>query len=172
MDPVLVTWSWVSATKCGLLAKIWGVQKNKHGHNFQNIGSKMNQWLLIGYEPTLNRLGSDILKIATVLVFLDTTNMHFFRNEGQLRRPLTWPLTPSTPLYHTYSAPSRHEDSPVASKICHSHRKWVNRDWVIRFWAIFGHFWGGEPNLHSKISEFNFLSVSFDFFCMKSHCKP
>ena len=27
-------------------------------------------------------------------------------------------------------------------------------------------------SFHSKISDFGFLSVSFDFFCMKSHCKP
>ena len=29
--------------------------------------------------------------------------------------------------------------------------------------AIFGDFWGREPRLYSKISEFGFLSVSFDF---------
>ena len=39
-DPVFVTWSQVSATKCSRLAKIWGVTKNRYGHNFQNIGSK------------------------------------------------------------------------------------------------------------------------------------
>ena len=27
-------------------------------------------------------------------------------------------------------------------------------------------------SFHSKISDLGFLSVSFDFFCMKSHCKP
>ena len=44
-DPVLVGRSW--ATKWGPLAKSCGVQKNKHGHNFQNIGSKMNQpWVI------------------------------------------------------------------------------------------------------------------------------
>ena len=40
------------------------------------------------------------------------------------------------------------------------------------FWGLFGDFWGREQNLHSKISHFGFLSVSFDFFCMKSRCKP
>ena len=39
-------------TKWGPLGKLWGVQKNKHGHNFQNIGSKLNQRGLIVYEPT------------------------------------------------------------------------------------------------------------------------
>ena len=53
-----------------------------------------------------------------------------------------------------------------ASKIYHTYTKnWVNRDWVNRFFlAIFGHFWAREPNLHCKISDFGFLSVSFDFF--------
>ena len=50
-DPVLVGRSWVSATKWGPLAKLCGVQKNRYGHNFQNIASKMNQRLVIGYDP-------------------------------------------------------------------------------------------------------------------------
>ena len=32
---------------CGSLAKIWGVTKNRYGHNFQIIGSTMNQRLVI-----------------------------------------------------------------------------------------------------------------------------
>ena len=68
-DHVLVARSWVSATKWGPLAKLLAVAKNKHGHNFQNIGSKLNQRGLIDYEPTLIQFGSDILKIVAVLVF-------------------------------------------------------------------------------------------------------
>ena len=45
---------------------------------FQNTSSKMNQRLLKGYEPTLICFGSDILKIATVLVLLYAANTHFF----------------------------------------------------------------------------------------------
>ena len=70
-DPVLVARSWVSATKWGPLAKLLAVAKNKHGHNFQNIGSKLNQRGLRDYEPTLIRFGSDILKIVAVLVFFN-----------------------------------------------------------------------------------------------------
>ena len=83
-DPVFVTWSQVSATKCSRLAKIWGVTKNRYGHNFQNIGSKLNQRLLTGYEPTLICFGSDILKIATVSVFSDTAFIivFFFQKWG------------------------------------------------------------------------------------------
>ena len=34
----------------------------------------------------------------------------------------------------------------------------------IDFETIFGHFWAREPKLQCKISDFEFLSVSFDFF--------
>ena len=55
-DPVLVARSWVSATKWGPLAKLLAVDKNKHGHNFQNIGSKLNQRGLIDYEPNADSI--------------------------------------------------------------------------------------------------------------------
>ena len=48
------------------------MQEDKHGRNFQNIASKMNQRLVIGYDPTLIRFGSDILKIVAVLIFFNT----------------------------------------------------------------------------------------------------
>ena len=43
-DLVLVAESWVSVKKWGPLAKLWGVQKNRHGHNFQNNGSFWNRY--------------------------------------------------------------------------------------------------------------------------------
>jgi hypothetical protein len=46
-------------------------QKNSPGHNFQNIGSKLNQHGLIDYEPMLIQFGADILKIVAGGVFLD-----------------------------------------------------------------------------------------------------
>ena len=73
LDPLLVTRSWVSATKCGPLAKICGVTKNRYGHNFQNIASKTNQRWVINYDKPLIHFGSDILKIVPVLVFLNTS---------------------------------------------------------------------------------------------------
>ena len=66
------------AIKWGPLAKLCGVQKNKHGHNFQNIGSKMNQRWVIDYDPMLIRFGSDILKIVAVSVFLTAHFSCFF----------------------------------------------------------------------------------------------
>ena len=70
-DPVSFARSLVSATKWGPLAKLCAVQKNKHGHNFQNIGSKRNQRLVIVYDITLIHFGSDILKIVAVLFFFN-----------------------------------------------------------------------------------------------------
>ena len=70
------------------LAKLWGVQNNKYCHNFQNIGSKINQRLFIIYEPTLIRIGSDILKIVAVSVFCDTANtLSFFEIRVNFGRP-------------------------------------------------------------------------------------
>ena len=54
-------------------------KKNKHGRNFQNIGSKMNQRLLMGNEPTLIRFGSDILKIVAMLVLSDNAISVFLK---------------------------------------------------------------------------------------------
>ena len=56
-----------------------GVQKNKQGHNFQNIGSKMNQRLVIVYDPTLIRFGNDILNIVAVSVLNTANTLLFFR---------------------------------------------------------------------------------------------
>ena len=47
--------------------------KNKQGRNFQNIASKTNQRWVIIYEKPLIHFGTDILKNAAVLVFLDTS---------------------------------------------------------------------------------------------------
>ena len=60
------------------LSKNMRCHKNRYCHNFQNIGSKINQRLLLVYEPTLIRFGSYILKIATVFVFWDTAFTVFF----------------------------------------------------------------------------------------------
>ena len=53
------------------VSKIMRCPKEKAQHNFQNIDFKMNQRLLIGYEPTLIRFGSEILKIVAVFIFFD-----------------------------------------------------------------------------------------------------
>ena len=50
--------------------RICGVQKNKHGRNFQNIASKMNQLWVINYDKPLIHFGNNILKIVAYLFFL------------------------------------------------------------------------------------------------------
>ena len=56
--------------------------KNRYGRSFQNVGSKMNQRLLIVYEPTLIRFGSEILKIVAVPVFFGHRIYIFFWKIG------------------------------------------------------------------------------------------
>ena len=102
-DSVLVARSRLRATKCDLLAKIWGVAKNRFGHNFQNIGSTLNQLLLIGYEPTL---------IRCISVFCNTAIWSiFFWKRGSTSATRYSAFNTPTPLCYTYSEPSGHEDS-------------------------------------------------------------
>ena len=142
-DPVLVGRSWVSATNWVPLAKLLGVQKNKHGHNFQNIGPKMNQRLVILYDLTLICFGSDILIIVAVLVFFDGSFQlqFFFRKQGKLRPPVTQPKTPSTPLCHTYSEPPGCEDSPGGiQNIPYLYKKLSKSRLSDPFFGCFRHF--------------------------------
>ena len=53
--------------------RICGVQKNRYGHNFQNIASKMNLRWVINYDNPLIHFGTDILIIVAVSVFLYTS---------------------------------------------------------------------------------------------------
>ena len=50
-----------------------GVQKKRHGHNFQNLCSKSNQRGRNPYSSTLIRCGAKILKIVAVSFFLNTS---------------------------------------------------------------------------------------------------
>ena len=68
-DSVLVARSRSRATNCDPIAEC---QKEQIRPQFSYYRFKMNQRLLIGYEPTLIRFGSNILKIATVSVLSDT----------------------------------------------------------------------------------------------------
>ena len=53
------------------------------------------------------------VKIVTAQLFATPPKAIFFsRNKGQLWAAVTWPCRLSTPLCHTYSEPSGHEDSP------------------------------------------------------------
>ena len=59
----------------------------------------------------------------------------------------------------------------VPPKIYHTYsKKWANCDWMVVFWAIFGDFWGREPTLYGKISNFQNLSVLGDFYAHMSLC--
>ena len=70
--------------------------KNRYGHNFQNIGSTMNERLFIGYEQTLIGCGSDILTVSFFLT--QQFSSYFFWNEGQHQLPVTRLETPLPPF--------------------------------------------------------------------------
>ena len=55
----------------GTLAKISGVTKKRHGHNFQNFGSISNQREGNPLHSTLIRYGAEISKIVAVSFFLN-----------------------------------------------------------------------------------------------------
>ena len=69
LDPAFVAWSWVSATKCGPLAKIWAVAKKSHSHNFRICASKLKWLLAIVYGKKWFTFESSILIIVGVGLF-------------------------------------------------------------------------------------------------------
>ena len=102
-DRILVAWSWLRAAKCDQLEKNKRCYKNRYGHNFQNIGSTMNERLFIGYEQTLIGCGLWKRYFDRILFLTQQFSFYFFLNST---------LNTPTPLWHTYSEPSGHEDSP------------------------------------------------------------
>ena len=58
--------------------KISGVQKKRHGHNFENYGSKLNQRWNNHVGPTLIQFRSPKLKIVAVSFFFDTASSENF----------------------------------------------------------------------------------------------
>ena len=68
--PVIAAQSRTKVKFRGPLAKIRGVAKKRHGHNFQNWGSISNQRGVKWVSLTLLRYGAEILKIVAVSFFL------------------------------------------------------------------------------------------------------
>ena len=55
------------------VTEIMSRQKKRHGHNFQNFGSILNQRGTNPLGSTLIRYGAEILKIVAVSFFFDTS---------------------------------------------------------------------------------------------------
>ena len=62
----------------GPLAKIRGVAKKRHGHNFQNFGSISNQRGAKWVSLPLIQYGAEILKIVAVSFFCNAAFSGFF----------------------------------------------------------------------------------------------
>ena len=76
------------------------------------------------------------------------------KNKGQLWAAITWPCRLSTPLCHTCSEPSEHEELPSTTFLHHTYSK---------IWGILSDFRGREPRLYSEFSHFQTLSVFSNF---------
>ena len=80
-----------------------------------------------------------------------------------------------TPFHlKTFFICSWFETEILLTHLTHTYtKKWVNRDWVLRFFlAIFGHFWAREPNLHCKsaiLVLWAFLLIFFVWNHIVSH---
>ena len=82
-DPVLVARSWVSATKWGPLAKLWGVQKKCISQNLRIWASKFKSLGAIDYGTKWFTFGSSNLKILGDTFFFNTANyLLIFRKIG------------------------------------------------------------------------------------------
>ena len=152
LDPVLVTKSQVSATKCGPLAKLWAVKKSPLWEevkcvvrpNFDNCG----------------RVGLILMAKIRFIFFLKIWSTSAAHNSAQNTLYTPLPYIIWTAWIWGFTRRHLRYTTPIQ-------KNWVNCDSVIRFLAIVGHFWAREPNLHCKISDFDFFSVSFYFL----HCK-
>ena len=73
-DVLNPTYGWSKSTESEILSsssKIVGVTKKRHGHNFQNFGSILNQRQSNPLFSTLIEYGTEIWKIVAVSFFFD-----------------------------------------------------------------------------------------------------
>ena len=86
-------------------------------------------------------------------------------SKKNLKNGLFWRQKSASPIFAIHNLnPLNMRNYQVPPNIYHTYAKnWVNCYWVIRFWAILGHFWAREPGLYSKISDFQNLSVFINF---------
>jgi hypothetical protein len=81
---VITAQSQEMAAKVSLSPKLWGVTKKRHGHNFQNFGSKSNQRGTMWVSSTLIRFGAEILKIVAVSFFFNGPSLLFLKLKFEL----------------------------------------------------------------------------------------
>ena len=77
-DVLNPSYGWSKSTESEILSlssKIVGVTKKRHGHNFQNFGSILNQRQSNPLFSTLIQYGTEIWKIVAVSFFLNAANL-------------------------------------------------------------------------------------------------
>ena len=88
--PVITAQSQHMAEKVKASRKLWAVTKKRHGHNFENYGSKLNQRWNNHVGPTLIQFRSPKLKIVAVSFFWTSPLLKICSSIfTQLWRPIT-----------------------------------------------------------------------------------
>merc|ERR1712218_404639 len=102
---------WLQSVKKGVLNLFLSISMAYNVISCQKVAE--NTQIFNIYKNFLSGGFCSKVKIAACQVFATPPNVIFFsRNKGQLQAAVTRPCRLSTPLCHTYSAPSGHEDSP------------------------------------------------------------
>ena len=90
-----------------LSSKIVGVTKKRHGHNFQNFGSILNQRQSNPLFSTLIQYGTEIWKIVAVSFFLNAANLprKILRFDPTLCSHNSGLKSPNLEKYHIFGKP-------------------------------------------------------------------
>ena len=139
-DRVLPAWSWEMLVERELPAKLGRCSKKPPGRNFDFRAKSSWEKIFIYVKNFLSGGFCSKVKIAAWRLFVTPSKVIFFsRNKGQLRAAVTRPCRLPTPLCHTYSEPSGHEDSPGGTKNSPKNGS-LNRD-LLKFLNRYGIFW-------------------------------
>jgi len=109
-DVLNPSYGWSKSTESEILSsssKIVGVQKKRHGHNFQNFGSILNQRQSNPLFSTLIQYGTEIWKIVAVSFFLDTATLwkKILRFDPTLSSHNSGLKSPNLEKYHIFGKP-------------------------------------------------------------------
>ena len=91
-DVLNPSYGWAKSTESEILSsssKIVGVKKKRHGHNFQNFGSILNQRQSNPLLSTLIQYGTEIWKIEAVSFFFNAN--YFWGQTQNFRLRWLWP---------------------------------------------------------------------------------
>ena len=109
-DVLNPSYGWSKSTESEILSsssKIVGVKKKRHGHNFQNFGSILNQRQSNPLFSTLIQYGTEIWKIVAVSFFFNAANLprKILRFDPTLSSHNSSLKSPNLEKYHIFGKP-------------------------------------------------------------------